>query len=76
MNEGMYRLVMFVVAFLGIWEGIVALIFRLWTDKGPSVLTAANYLDAPWCYVVAAGTIVVAFILLAVLEQGRARAEA
>ncbi|MET7279698.1 hypothetical protein ABZS29_15785 [Kribbella sp. NPDC005582] len=76
MDEAMYRLVMLVVAVFGIWEGLIALIFRLWTDKRPNLLTAANYLDAPWCYVVAAGIIVVALLLLAVLEKGRARAEA
>jgi len=76
MDEGMYRLVMVVVGFFGIWEGIIALIYRLWTDKRPNLLTAANYLDAPWCYVVAGGTIVVAGLLLAVLEKGRARADA
>ena len=72
----MYRLVMVIVAFFAIWEGVIALIYRLWTEKQPNLLTAANYLDAPWCYVVAAGTILVALPLLAVLEKRRARADA
>lgn len=72
----MYRLAMVVVTFFGIWEGVIALILELWTDKGPTVLTAANYLAAPWCYVVAGGAIVVALLLLAALDKGRERAAA
>jgi hypothetical protein len=35
----------------------------------PNWLTAANYLDSPWCYVVAAGVIAVAVALLSVLDR-------
>ncbi|MFC9690669.1 hypothetical protein ACFTSF_19120 [Kribbella sp. NPDC056951] len=40
------------------------------------LIMVAVGLDAPWCYVVAGATIVVAFLLLAVLEPRRARADA
>ncbi|MEU4602820.1 hypothetical protein AB0F43_07570 [Kribbella sp. NPDC023972] len=73
MDEGWYRFAMVVVAFFGVWEGVITLIFRLWTDKEPTALTAANHLDAPWCYIVAAGAIVVALALLAVLGNARAK---
>ncbi len=73
MDEGMYRLAMLLVAVAGIWEGLIAVIFRLFTDKGPSVMTAANYLDAPWCYVVAGLVVVVALGLLSVLDKAHKR---
>ncbi len=52
----------------GIWEGPMAIIFRVFTDKGPNALLAANYLPAPWCYVVAVAAAVVAFAVIAVLD--------
>jgi hypothetical protein len=71
MDEGWYRFAMVIVAFFGTWEGIITIIFRLWTDKGPTVLTAANHLAAPWCYIVAGGAIMVALALFAVLANAR-----
>jgi len=71
MDEGWYRLMMVGVAYGGIWEGVIAITFRLFTSKEPSALTAANYLDAPWCYVVAGVVIVVALALLSRLHTAR-----
>ncbi|MFD9890405.1 hypothetical protein ACFWY9_13760 [Amycolatopsis sp. NPDC059027] len=69
MDEGWYRLGMAVVGIAGFWEGVMAIIFRLFTDKEPSVMSAANYLPAPWCYVVAGGIVVVAFAIVAALDS-------
>ncbi|MEU4393720.1 hypothetical protein [Kribbella sp. NPDC023855] len=71
MDEGMYRLAMVGVAFLGIWEGLLTIIFRLFTSRPPNWLTAANHLDSPWCYVVAGGVIAVAVVLLSALDTAR-----
>jgi hypothetical protein len=75
-DDGWYRLAMLLTLAAGVWEGPVAVVFRAFTDKGPTMLTAANYLPSPWCYVVAGGAAVVAFIGLAVLETRRKRAMA
>ena len=71
MDDGWYRLAMLVTLFAGIWEGPIAIIFRVFTDKGPHVMVAANYLSSPWCYVAAVVAAVVAFAVIAVLETRR-----
>ena len=71
MDDGWYRLAMLVTLFAGIWEGPIAIIFRVFTDKGPNVMVAANYLPSPWCYVAAVVAAVVAFAVIAVLETRR-----
>jgi hypothetical protein len=70
-DEAWYRLAMILTLAAGVWEGPIAIIFRVFTDKGPSVLVAANYLHAPWCYVVAVAAAAVAFVVIAVLETRR-----
>jgi hypothetical protein len=70
-DDGWYRLAMVLTLFLGIWEGPIAIIFRLFTDKGPNVMVAANYLSSPWCYLGALPATVVAFAAIAVLETRR-----
>ena len=68
MNEAWYRLLMLLTLIAGVWQGPMAIIFRAFTDKGPNVLVAANYLPSPWCYVVAVVAAVVAFAVIALLE--------
>ncbi|WP_062430613.1 hypothetical protein [Herbidospora daliensis] len=68
MNEAWYRLAMLLTLVAGVWEGPIAIIFRVFTDKGPSWLVAANYLPEPWCYVVAVTAAAVAFAVIAVLD--------
>ena len=46
---------------------LIAIIFRAFTDKGPNVLVAANYLS-PWCYVAAGAAMVMAFAVIATLD--------
>ncbi|WP_433788933.1 hypothetical protein [Actinoplanes sp. CA-252034] len=70
-NEGWYRLAMVVTLALGFWEGPMAIVFRVFTDKGPTVLTAANHLPSPWCYVAAVAAAGVAFAVIAVLDVRR-----
>lgn len=74
MDEGWYRLGMLLTLVVGFWEGVMAVVFRLFTDKDPSVMTAVNYLAAPWCYVAAAGVAAVAFAVIAVLDAGHKKA--
>jgi hypothetical protein len=45
----------------------MAIIFRVFTDRGPMLLTAANHLPSPWCYA-AAGA---AGALIAILDVRR-----
>lgn len=71
MDDGWYRLAMICTLVAGVWEGPIAIIFRVFTDKGPNVMVAANYLSAPWCYVVAVAAAVVAFAVIALLETRR-----
>ncbi len=68
MNEAWYRLGMLVVLVAGFWEGVMAVVFRVFTEKEPGVMTAANYLPAPWCYVTAAGAALLAVVVIAVLD--------
>jgi hypothetical protein len=72
-NEAWYRLAMLLTLIAGVWEGPMAIIFRVFTDKGPNALVAANYLPAPWCYIVAVVAAAVAFAVIAVLETRRKR---
>jgi hypothetical protein len=72
-DEGWYRLAMLLTLVAGFWEGPMAIVFRAFTDRGPNVLMAANYLPAPWCYVVAVAAAVVAFAVIAALEIRRQR---
>lgn len=74
MDDGWYRLGMLLTLALGIWEGPIAIIFRAFTDKGPHLLVAANYLSAPWCYVVAVVAAAAAFAVIVILEGRRKRA--
>ncbi|SNY36994.1 hypothetical protein [Paractinoplanes atraurantiacus] len=76
MDDGWYRLAMILTLFIGIWQGPIAIIFRVFTDKEPSWLVAANYLPAPWCYIVAVAAGAFAFVVIAVLETRRKRAVA
>jgi hypothetical protein len=71
MDDGYYRLAMLLTLVAGLWQGPMAIIFRAFTDKGPNVLVAANYLPAPWCYLVAAAAAGVAFGVIAWLETKR-----
>ena len=73
MDDAGYRLAMLLTLVAGTWEGPIAIIFRVFTDKGPNALVAANYLPAPWCYVVAVAAAGVAFAVIAVLEIRRKR---
>jgi hypothetical protein len=70
-DDGWYRLAMVLTLLAGIWEGPIAIIFRVFTDKGPNVMVAANYLPSPWCYVAAVAAAVIAFAVIAVLETRR-----
>ena len=74
MNEGWYRLGMLLVLVAGAWEGAMAIVFRLFTAKGPSVLTAANYLPSPWSYLVAVGAMIAAVAVIAALDTGHKKA--
>ncbi|MER5646641.1 hypothetical protein [Streptosporangium sp. NPDC002524] len=76
MNEAWYRLGMLLVLAAGVWEGPLAIVFRVFTDKAPNVLTAANYLPAPWCYVAAVGATIVAFAVIVLLDAAHKRATA
>ncbi|MBG0814064.1 hypothetical protein [Planomonospora sp. ID82291] len=76
MDEAWYRLGMLLTLAAGIWEGPMAVIFRLFTDKEPNILTAANYLPEPWCYVAAAGATVAALAVIAVLDARHKRVTA
>lgn len=73
MNEAWYRLAMLLVLVAGVWEGVMAIVFRAFTDKGPSVMTAINYLPSPWCYVAAVGVILATVGILAVLDRAHKR---
>ena len=73
MDDAGYRLAMLLTLVAGTWEGPVAIVFRAFTDKGPNVLVAANYLPAPWCYIVAVAAAAAAFAVIAVLEIRRKR---
>lgn len=74
MNEAWYRLGMLLVLAAGVWEGLLAIVFRVFTDKAPNALTAANYLPAPWCYLAAVGATIVAFAVIVFLEAAHRRA--
>ncbi|MBG0831601.1 hypothetical protein HS041_28115 [Planomonospora sp. ID67723] len=74
MDEGWYRLAMLVTLIAGVWEGPMAIIFRVFTDKGPNPLVAANYLPAPWCYVVAVAAAAIALAVIAVLDTRHKKA--
>ncbi|AGZ42407.1 hypothetical protein [Actinoplanes friuliensis] len=76
MDDGWYRLGMLLTLAAGIWEGPIAIIFRAFTDKKPTVLTAANYLPAPWCYLAAVAAAAAAFAVIAALETRRRKATA
>lgn len=71
MHDAWYRLAMLLTLAAGFWEGPMAIVFRVFTDRGPTVLTAANYLPEPWCYVAAAGAAGVTVAVLAVLDARR-----
>ncbi|MFD1370786.1 hypothetical protein [Actinoplanes sichuanensis] len=71
MNEAGYRFAMIITLAIGFWEGPMAIIFRVFTDKEPTLLTAANHLPSPWCYMAAVAATVAAFALIAVLDLRR-----
>lgn len=74
MDEGWYRLLSVVTLVLGFWQGPMALGHRLFADDRGTVMRAANYLPAPWCYLVAGTATVLCVALLAVLDSGRKKA--
>lgn len=74
MDDAGYRLAMLLTLAAGVWEGPIAIIFRVFTDKEPMFLTAANHLPSPWCYVAAAAAAGAAFAVIAALETRRRRA--
>jgi hypothetical protein len=76
MNEAWYRLGMILTLAVGVWEGAMAIIFKLFTDKGPSVMTAVNYLPSPWCYLAAVGVMAAALAVIAVLDAKHKRVTA
>ncbi|MET8143620.1 hypothetical protein ABZU32_25240 [Sphaerisporangium sp. NPDC005288] len=59
---------MLLVLAAGVWEGPIAIVFRLFTDRAPNLLTAANYLPTPWCYLTAVGATLTALALVALLD--------
>lgn len=71
MDDGWYRLAMIFTLLAGVWEGPMAIIFRVFTDRRPNAMMAANYLPSPWCYVVAVAAAFVAFAVIAILETRR-----
>jgi hypothetical protein len=73
-NDAWYRLAMLLTLAVGVWEGPIAIIFRVFTDREPSPLVAANYLPAPWCYVVAVAAAALAFAVIALLQTRRRKA--
>ncbi|TJZ45158.1 hypothetical protein FCH28_27705 [Streptomyces piniterrae] len=73
-DEGWYRLLSVLTAFAGIWEGPLAITYRLVSGDDGTPLRAANYLPGPWCYLVAVAAALVAFAVLAVLDNGRKKA--
>ncbi|MGK5547502.1 hypothetical protein ACSNOH_22615 [Streptomyces sp. URMC 127] len=74
MHEAWYRLISIVVCVVGVWQGPLAIVYRLVSDDGGTVMRAANYLPSPWCYVVAVVAGLVAYGVLAVLDAGRKKA--
>jgi hypothetical protein len=74
MDDGWYRLAMLLTLVVGMWEGPIAIVFRVFTDRGPNPLVAANYLPAPWCYVAAVAAAALAFAVIALLETRREKA--
>ncbi|HEX4221663.1 MAG TPA: hypothetical protein VHZ97_04830 [Pseudonocardiaceae bacterium] len=74
--DGWYRLAETVVAIIGIREGLVAVFMRLIGRTEPSWLSLPLYLPNPWCYLVAAGVVVAAFLALVVLDKARLAASA
>ncbi|MGW4637751.1 hypothetical protein ACWEN6_04440 [Sphaerisporangium sp. NPDC004334] len=68
MNEAWYRLSMLLVLAAGVWEGPIAIVFRLFTDRAPTLLTVADYLPTPWCYLAAVGATLTALTLIAFLD--------
>ncbi|WP_436762195.1 hypothetical protein [Streptosporangium sp. V21-05] len=74
MNEAWYRLGMLLVLAAGVWEGPLAIVFRVFTGKAPNALTAANYLPAPWCHLAAAGATIAALAVIALLDAAHRRA--
>jgi hypothetical protein len=74
MNEGWCRLWEVVVGVVGVRAGVVPILSKAFGEGKPTWLAFPNYLDAPWCYVVAAGVIAVAFAVLVVLDERRKKA--
>ncbi|MBZ4321840.1 hypothetical protein [Streptomyces huiliensis] len=73
MDEGWYRLGMVVAFTLGLWEGVIAIVYRAFTDKEAGVMTAVNHLPSPWCYAAGAVVAVVAVVVVGALDRGRKR---
>ncbi|WP_329429407.1 hypothetical protein OG339_12050 [Streptosporangium sp. NBC_01495] len=65
-----------VVLAAGVREGPPAIIFRVFTDRAPNALTAADYLPAPWCHLAAAGATIAAFAVIVLLDARHRRASA
>ncbi|SFF76831.1 hypothetical protein SAMN05421541_12142 [Actinoplanes philippinensis] len=49
----------------------MAIVFRVFTDREPTVLTAANHLASPWCYLAAVVATITAVAAIAVLDVRR-----
>ncbi len=74
MHEAWYRVMSIVVLVVGVWEGPLAILYRLVSDDEGTVLRAANYLPSPWCYPAAVTAAVLLYGVLAVLDAGREKA--
>ncbi|MER5785654.1 hypothetical protein ABT104_28660 [Streptomyces mobaraensis] len=73
MDEAGYRLGMAVAFMLGLWEGVIAIVYRAFTDKEAGVMTAVDYLPTPWCYVAGGAVVLVAGVVVEALDRGRKR---
>ncbi|HEV3355371.1 MAG TPA: hypothetical protein VG247_01190 [Pseudonocardiaceae bacterium] len=76
MDDAGYRLAETLVAIIGIREGLVPIIMKLIGRDEPSWLSLPLYLPNPWCYLVAAAVVAVAFLLLVALDRARTTATA
>ncbi|MFH8788667.1 hypothetical protein [Streptomyces roseoverticillatus] len=74
MHEAWYRVMSIVVLIVGVWEGPLAIVYRLVSGDEGTVMRAANYLPSPWCYVVAVVAALLLYGVLAVLDTGHKKA--
>ena len=76
MDDGWYRLTETVVALVGIREGLVTIVMKLIGRDDANWGSLPLFLASPWCYVVAGGVVVAAFVALVVLDKARLGASA